>query len=128
MKMPAMILLLMPIVSIAQNFQGMSEADMQKMMQEMQSCMQNVDQNELNALEQRSNQFEAKMKSLCASGKRDEAQARAITFGTEIMNDPTITALRKCGEIMQGMMPMMPFMKQDKDFSNHHVCDESATN
>jgi len=124
MKMPAIVLLLLlPTVAMAQNYQGMSEADMQKMMQEMQACMQNVDQNKLKALEQRSNQFEAEMKSMCASGKRDEAQAKAIAFSMEIRNDPTIQALRKCGEIMKGMMPMMPFMKQDKDFSKHHICD-----
>ncbi len=124
MKKPAVVLLLLlPIVAMAQNYQGMSEADMQNMMQEMQACMQNVDQNKLKALEQRSNQFEAEMKSMCASGKRDEAQAKAIAFGMEINNDPTIQAMRKCGEIMKGMMPMMPIMKQDKDFSKHHVCD-----
>lgn len=124
MKMPAIVLLLLlPIVAMAQSYQGMSEADMQNMMQEMQACMQNVDQNKLKALEQRSNQFEAEMKSMCASGKRDEAQTKAIAFGMEIRNDPTIQAMRKCGEIMKGMMPMMPIMKQDKDFSKHHVCD-----
>jgi len=124
MKMSTIVLLLLwPIVTMAQNYQGMSEADMQKMMQEMQSCMQSVDQKKLNALEQRSRQFEAKMKSLCASGKRDEAQVKAIAFGTEVTNDPTIKALRKCGEIMKGMMPMMPLMKQDKDYSDQHVCD-----
>ena len=124
MKMPAIVLLLLlPIVAMAQNYQGMSEADMQNMMQEMQACMQNVDQNKLKALEQRSNQFEAEMKSMCASGKRDEAQAKAIEFGMEINSDPTIQAMRKCGEIMKGMMPMMPIVKQDKDFSKHHVCD-----
>ena len=124
MKMSAIVLLLFfPIVAMAQNYQGMSEADMQKMMQEMQTCMQNVDQKKLKALEQRSNQFEAEMKSMCAGGKRDEAQAKAIAFGMEIRNDPTLQAMRKCGEIMKGMMPMMPIMKQDQDFSKRHVCD-----
>ena len=124
MKTPSIVLLLLlPIVSIAQNDQGMSQADMQKMMQEMETCMQNIDQKKLKALEKRSTQFEENMKSLCASGKRDEAQARAIKFGMEVMNDPAIRNLRKCGEIMQGMMPTMPFMEQDQDYSDRHVCD-----
>ena len=127
MKISAIILLLlMPIVTFAQNYQGMSEDDMQKMtqqMQKMETCMQNVDQAKLKVLEQRSYQFEAEVRSLCDSGKREEAQAKAISFGKEIANDPTMQAMRKCSEMMKGMMPKMPFMDQHKDPSNHHVCD-----
>jgi len=127
MKISAIILLLlMPIVTFAQNYQGMSEEDMQKMtqqMQKMETCMQNVDQAKLKVLEQRSYQFEAEVKSLCDSGKREEAQAKAISFGKEIAIDPTMQAMRKCNEMMKGMMPKMPFMDQHKDPSSHHVCD-----
>ena len=127
MKMLASILLLlMPMVTVAQNYQGMNEGDMQKMMeqmQEMQSCMQNVDQAKLKVLEQRSYEIEAEVKSLCTSGKRDEAQKKAISFGKEVAKDPTMQAMRKCGEMMKGMTPNMPFMDQDKDYSSHHVCD-----
>jgi predicted lipoprotein len=127
MKMPVIILLLlMPIISFAQNYMGMNEQDMQKMMQQMQkmeSCMQNVDQTKLKVLEQRSYQLEAELKSLCASGKREEAQAKAISFGKEIAQDPTMQAMRKCGEIMEGMMPKIQFIDQHKDLTDHHVCD-----
>jgi hypothetical protein len=92
-------------------------------MQKMQSCMQNVDQEELKALEQRSYQMEADIKSLCANGKRDEAQEKAISFGKQMATAPAIQTMRKCGEMMKGMMPKMPFMEQDKDYSSHHVCD-----
>jgi len=122
----SILLLLMPMVTVAQNYQGMNEEDMQKMMeqmQEMQSCMQNVDQGKLKVLEQRSYEIEAEVKSLCTSGKRDEAQKKAISFGKEVAKDPTMQAMRKCGEMMKGMTPNMPFMDQDKDYSSHHVCD-----
>jgi len=122
----SILLLLMPMVTVAQNYQGMNEGDMQKMMeqmQEMQSCMQNVDQAKLKVLEQRSYEIEAEVKSLCTSGKRDEAQKKAISFGKEVAKDPTMQAMRKCGEMMKGMTPNMPFMDQDKDYSSHHVCD-----
>lgn len=122
----SILLLLIPIVTFAQNYQGMNEGDMQKIrqqMQKMQSCMQNVDQAKLKVLEQRSNQFGAEVKSLCASGKRDEAQKKAISFGKEMANDPSMQAMRKCGEMAKGMMPKMPFMDQDKDLSSYHVCD-----
>lgn len=122
----SVLLLLMPMVSVAQNYQGMSEADTQNMMQQMQkmqSCMSNVDQEKLKALEQRSYQMEAEVKSLCASGKRDEAQETAISMGKEMMSDPAMQEMKKCGEMMQGMVPQMAFMDPDKDFSDNHICD-----
>ena len=132
MKTSVIILsLLFPLTCFAQNYQGMSEADMQKMMQQaqkMQSCMQNIDQAKLKAIDQRSSQILAKIDSLCASGKRDEAQAKAISYGKEMAKDPTMQAMKKCGEmmsseIMQGMMPKTPLMDLDKDLSSRHVCD-----
>jgi len=116
------LLLLMPVVAVAQNFPGMSEADMQKM-EQMQSCMEKIDEAKLKAIEQRSSQVEAEIKSLCAGGKRAEAQAKAEAFGKEMANDPTVQAMGKCGEMMKGMMPKMPYMDQGKGASSHHVCD-----
>ena len=132
MKILAIILLLlMPMITVAQNYQNMSEEDMQKMMQQaqkMQSCMQNIDQAKLEAIDQRSSQILANIDSLCASGKRDEAQAKAISYGKEMAKDPTMQAMKKCGEMMsgemmQGMMPKTPLMDLDKDLSSRHVCD-----
>ncbi len=120
MKIPVFILLLlMPIVALAQSHQGMNEKDMQK----MESCMQDIDQTKLKALEQRSSRSEAEVKSLCASGKREEAQAKAISFGKKIASDPIMQAMKKCSEMTKGMMSKAPIMDQHKDRSDHHVCD-----
>ena len=65
--------MLLPLFALAQSPQGMNNPDMQKMMQkmqEMQACMEKVDQSELKSIEQRSQQIEAEVKSLCAGGKR----------------------------------------------------------
>ena len=132
MKISAIILLLLvPMIAVAQNYQNMSEEDMQKMMQQalkMQSCMQNIDQAKLEAIDKRSSEILANIDSLCASGKRDEAQAKAVSYGKEIAKDPTMQAMKKCsemmsGEIMQGMLPKTPLMDLDKDLSSRHVCD-----
>ncbi len=98
---------------------------MMQQMQKMQSCMKNVDQAQMKVLEQRSQKVDTEIKALCASGKRDEAQERAISFGMEISKDPTMQVMRKCGELMKGAMPEMPFMNHgnDRDSSSHHVCD-----
>lgn len=129
-KLTITLLCLMPITSFAQNPMGMSEGDMQKMMQQMQAaqaCMEKIDQSELDALEKKSNQIEAEMKSLCASGKRDEAQEKAMLYMKQVVNSPAVKQAKRCGEMMkdsmQGMMPDAPFMNEDKDYTSQHVCD-----
>ena len=115
-----------PLVASALDYQGMNEADMQKMMQQMekmQSCMEDVDEKELKALEQRSRQMEAEIKSLCAGGKRDQAQNKAISFAKEIANDATMKTMRKCGEMMKDVMPKMSFTGLEKDSASRHICD-----
>ncbi len=133
MKIAAIILLLLiPIVSVAQNIQGMNKGDMEKMMQQMQklqSCMQDVDQAKLKALEKRSSELQAELESLCSKGKRDQAQKKAISFGKKMMSDPTMLTMKKCGEMMKdtmpamASMPAMPNAGEDKDQSSRHVCD-----
>ena len=129
-KLTITLLCLMPITSFAQNPMGMSEGDMQKMMQQMQAaqaCMEKIDQSELDALEKKANQIEAEMKSLCASGKRDEAQEKAMVYMKQVVNSPAVKQAKRCGEMMkdsmQGMMPDAPFMNEDKDYTSQHVCD-----
>jgi len=129
-KLAITLLCLTPIISFAQNPMGMSEGDMQKMMQQMQeaqACMEKIDQSELEVLEKKAEKFEAEIKSLCASGKRDAAQERAMVYIKEIVNSSAVKEAKRCGEMMKGMMQGMmqdvPFMNQDKDYSSQHVCD-----
>jgi hypothetical protein len=126
MKLSAGILfILLPVTAIAQNYQGMSERDMENMMQQMQTCMQSIDQSRMEEFEQRSNEIDAKVKSLCASGKRREAQQEATVYGRELASDPDIQKMTKCSQMMRGMMPEMPYMNQADvpDTSVRHVCD-----
>ncbi len=128
-----LLFLFLPTIAFAQDFQNMNQGDMQKMMeqaQKMQVCIQNIDQEKLQELEQRSEQFGIEIKTLCDSGKRDKAQEKAMSFAKEMAKDPTVLQMGKCGEMMQGAMPDMmadmPFMDQEQDGeqSSMHVCDE----
>jgi hypothetical protein len=104
----------------------MNEADMQKMMQQMeqmQSCMEKIDEEQLKALEKRSNRLEREVKALCDNGKRDEAQKKAIEFGKEIAKDPSMKQMRQCGEMVATMVPKMAFADENKPGDDHHVCD-----
>ena len=71
--------LLFPVAAAAQN-QGMQGVDIEKMMQlmqEMQKCMEKVDQNELLALEKESEKVSKELEQLCTQGKRDEAPKKS---------------------------------------------------
>jgi hypothetical protein len=121
--------LLLPVTASTQNYQGMSEQDMQNMMQQMQkmqNCMQGINQSRMKEFEQQAARVEAEVKSLCTSGKRDDAQQEAMAFAREISNNPDIRKMRECGEKMKDMMPTMPYMDQasGSDTSASHVCDQ----
>ena len=96
-------------------------------LKDLLTLMEKIDQAELDVLEKKAEQFEVEMKSLCASGKRDAAQEKAMVYMKEIVNSSAVREAKKCGEkmkgMMQGMMSDAPFMNQDKDYSSQHVCD-----
>ena len=117
---------LLPAIALAADMQNMSQEDMQRMMQQAQKaalCMQNIAEEDMKKLEQRGYQFEAEVKALCDSGKRAEAQTKAIEFAKDFENDPAMVQMKKCGEGLESMMPEMAIADQDNDDSSH-VCDE----
>lgn len=116
------LLLLNPVTVMAQEFPGMPQMDMQKI-QQMQQCMEQIDQQQLKAIEKQQQQFDREIRALCKSGKRDQAQQKAIAYARQMMNNPAIKAMQKCGEIARGMMPEMPVMQMEKELESQHVCD-----
>lgn len=106
---------------------GMSEADMERMMQGMQAmqeCMANLDQAALEQFGKEGEQMNAEVKALCAEGKRDEAQARAMDYGRKVANDPTMQAMAECGKPMQNVMPQMQSSAPTpEELESQHVCD-----
>lgn len=125
MKKPLLLLsllLLAPVAATAQDFPGMPQMDMQKI-QQMQECIERVDQQQLKAIEKQQQQFDTEIRALCKSGKRDQAQQKAIEYAKQMMNNPAIKAMQECGEIARGMMPEMPVMQMEKELESQHVCD-----
>jgi len=131
-KLCITLLLLFPVLAYAEKPAGMdngnmSEQNMQmlaKKMQEMQKCMESIDKTELAEVEKRSIAFEKKIRSLCAKGKRDQAQKEALSFGKNMSKHPAMQSMNKCAESMGKAMQDMPRPGQDVDFSNTHACDE----
>ena len=104
----------------------MNQADMEKMMQQMnkvQRCMQKVDKSKLEQLEKRSNAFGTEVKILCDGGKRDDAQEKALSFTKEMMDSKEMKLLQKCAKMAEGMVQAMPFQPDIQDYKDKHVCD-----
>lgn len=133
------ILILFPVVVFAQGQPGMppnmQQMDMEKMqrqmqqmdmgkMQEMMACMKGIDRSALEGLEVEGKQMEAEVGVLCRSGKRDEAQDKAMAYGKEMMSKPELKKMRECGKMAAGMMPQMPFENIEEENKNRHVCDD----
>ncbi|MGZ8159610.1 MAG: hypothetical protein ACXWT1_02550 [Methylobacter sp.] len=121
-------MLLLPLSAFAENMGSMSEEQMQQMMQQaqgMQACMQNIDQAEMQAFEQRAKQMSAETQALCASGKRDEAMQTAMAFSKEVSGNKAMQAMKKCGEGMKNMMPKIAAVDRNDEHgkSGHHICD-----
>lgn len=123
-------LLFMPFAVQAQNMGGMpTEAQLQQMMQQaqtMQNCMANIDEAEMEAFQQKAEAMDAEVKALCAAGKRDAAMARAMAFGKETAQSSIMRDMKKCGEGMKNMMPMLPKTAQTtvEGGKPRHICDE----
>lgn len=110
---------------------GYDGQQMNRMMQgmgEMMACMQQVDQKELQALGERAQAMEKEMKGLCAEGRRDEAQQRAMEFGRDMAQSESYTQLRECGEMAEQALAEMPdytdyYGSSDEGGAPPHVCD-----
>ena len=126
-KLFCFVMFVFPTLAFAQNYPGMNQGDMQKMMQQMQKvqqCMEGIDQSQLNDLQKRAEQMKKEIETLCAQGNRSKAQKTALSFSKEIAKDPSMNQMRKCGELAQGALPNMPTMYDEKDMANKHVCDQ----
>lgn len=122
-----LVVLLFPTLLVAQNPLNMNQADMQNMMlqmQQMQKCMESIDQSELDMLQKRSEEFKQNIDALCVQGKRNQAQQEAIRFGKEMATNPSMIKMQECGKLAQGMASHMPQLFDDKDYSQKHVCDD----
>ena len=100
----------------------MQQMDMGKMQAAM-ACMKNIDRSALEGLKEEGKKMEAEVGSLCRSGKRNEAQDKAMAYGKEMMSRPELMKMRECGKMMAGMMPEMPFKHIDEGSKNGHICD-----
>ena len=131
-------LILFPVVVFAQEQPGVPpnmQMDMERMqrnmqqmdmgkMQEAMACMKSIDRSTLEGLKEEGEKMAAEIGALCKSGKRAEAQNKAMEYGKEMMSRPELMKMRECGKMMGGMMPKMPFEHIEEEAKNSHICDK----
>jgi len=127
-KVISIIILLMPVLVSAQDFSAMDPMKMQAMMEkakQMQVCMQNIDQVKMHEFQQRAKQMSEDVQALCSAGSRTEAMDRAMAFSADIASNTAMQQVKKCGEIMQGVVPDLLGMAEayQDDGSSQHICD-----
>ena len=121
MKNMSCLLTLLLVPALA-NAQATSQQAMMQNMQKAQACMAQIDQSALERFSDEAQVMESEIKSLCAQGKRDAAQAQAMTYGKEVSTRPELVKMRECMALMKGMMPVTPYFGPEED-SDRHVCD-----
>jgi hypothetical protein len=78
---------------------------MMAVMQKMQNCILKINKKDRQMVEKKSRTFSAEIQSLCAKGKRAEAEKKSQQFGKKMMNDPVIKEINKCSKMMTSMIP-----------------------
>lgn len=129
--------LLAPGALLAQQSQGMPSEEMmqrlqdpeamQKMvaqMEEMQKCMERIDQKELDALQARAEAASKEIEALCKDGKTDQALARAMKLGEEMRNNATVKQVRECTKDMGDLMPAgaLPGVVDESEPTASDIC------
>ena len=105
---------------------NMSEQDLANMMgmlEGMASCIGQLDEQRLEELGQQAEARGKEIESLCAAGKRDEAQTKAVNHAKEFMADPEYKKIMQCGEVAQSMLPDLADLYDPESADDQHVCD-----
>lgn len=95
---------------------------------QLQVCFSRVDQEAIEQLQKRSNQFATDLRSLCFSGKRGEAEKESMAFYSNMMDIDTVKQVKACGdEIPPSLKPLLSIPLDLSQFERHegrHICDQ----
>ncbi len=121
------IVVLLPLVGSAQNFGNIDPATAAILIQQVEKakvCIDKVDQAELDTLTVEAEAKRDEVLAMCDAGKRDEAQAAAITYAEQSMQKPIVKEFQACMGVAGITIPMLAMMQlQNPETTGTHVCD-----
>lgn len=107
------------IVTVLMLFSATSYSqDMMQKVMEMQRCMEGVDQQELQRIGEKAQEFQQEMKALCANGKSGEVRKQAMAFGQKMKDSESLAKIQECSKIMEGLVPDMAIVDVEEDYSD----------
>jgi len=119
--------LLLPVVLLAQDFGGMNQQDMQKMMEQARAarvCMEKIDQNELEKLKVRGEEISAEIAALCDGGDKAKARSVAVAYAKEIEAESVLQELKGCTGLIEQQIPMLAWSELEDPGSKYtDVCE-----
>ncbi len=120
------------MVEQMKKMQTMSPEQQQQLMQQMingaatmQRCYQDAGgEAGVRELQAKGQAVKTQVETLCAEGKRDQAQAYALAQAREMEKDPRIGKLKQCAQDLSGQFPFMQHLSDpDAYLANNHICD-----
>lgn len=127
MKILLLIIVLVPLTVLAQQYPEMNtgnQDEMKKMMaamKKMQVCMSKINKDELAAMRHKAEKLNRETQSLCNKGKRNQAQQKSTSAFNEFKNNPIAIKLKKCTAILEDL-------SSDNEITEAHICDSLENN
>ncbi|PCJ16299.1 MAG: hypothetical protein COB04_11105 [Gammaproteobacteria bacterium] len=114
--------------AFAQNPFGISQDSILKLnqsMQQLQSCLQGIDQSTIQNIQRQAQQIKSEVDALCQSGRRNEAQNKAFSASKALVSNPAVQKLTQCGQTLASIPSIGTLIPNlsGTDLSNKHVCD-----
>lgn len=91
--------------------------------QQIEQCMTEANTTVMQDLHERGERISAEIESLCRSGQRDAAQAKALAFGREMADSPVMASLQECAGALGALLPAALAGFQGNSSDAMQVCD-----
>ena len=105
----------------------MYASDMMQQVQEMRDCIEKIDMQKVEQLEEETEKDIEKIRVLCANNQRAKAQNIVLSFKEKYTTNAEIKQFEKCIKLMQnalpGMIPEIPYQELYEETEGKHVCD-----
>jgi hypothetical protein len=96
-------------------------------LQQLRHCISRADQVEIATLQEEANTVASKLRYLCFSGKRDDAEAMRRNFYKEVEAIDTVKQVKACDDTIpersEAYMSTPLDLSQFSDENDRHICD-----
>lgn len=112
-------------IAVAQTLDAEQMSALLGQAQQLQGCVAELDQTALESIQNEGQAVKQEVDTLCAQGKRDDAQARALAFGQTVEASAEMQQFLACAEGLNSMLPaLLPSVAELA--SQGHICDVQA--